>query len=174
VGPWLEKLELPTREQKIVRNIRVCHAKTFDLPGEVEDAWRVVNGECVFDMTYMGSIFGPALGTRYANAVRFAVAYLRRYELDPTQSKSLAWQAAQAATDDDQYDGRLHLSAATEMAATNAQASFAHLATAVYFSAATNSRLIQQALAQALDLAQSNGWHELSAVLDWAAQSGRG
>jgi hypothetical protein len=162
----LRALRGKARQHPIVVHMRVGYNAQFATKSDIaDDAWSIVLGDHVFDLSYTGIMRGPALGSRSLNALTYAVAWLRQHEDDDRRFKSPLWAAAQSAIDDPKYDGSAHLEAAMKMRQRDAVAAYVQIANAACYAARARSPRRQTILAEATKLAKRQGWGDLASVL---------
>jgi len=165
LGEWLSKHPASGQESHILTGLRVAHATQFDSNADVrEAAWRIVEGDFVFDTTYVGVIRGPMRGSRKVNTLRYAVRYLREHLNTDARYRMRVWHAAQAVADEPAYAGDQHLTAAEEMRASNPEGSYSCAANAVACAARAPKQANRDVMTACIEWAR-----ELSVEQDWTA-----
>lgn len=170
VPAWLRRLRRrKAGSYPIIRNIRVSYHTAFETGENVaNDAWNVVFGNHVFDLTYTGITRGRTTSSRMPNALTHAVNYLRENVSADHRFESPEWVAAQAVVDQPKYDGEAHMQAAMESISSDPSSAYTNMTNAAYYAGQAKSRLVSKIAETARDLAFEQKWSDLIEILDMA------
>lgn len=100
-----------------------------------------------------------------------SIRWLRKFgDVSYTKEYPLLYEAALAWTQDDCYQGEIHLAFAKEIAEMNPTLAYTQAANAAAIYAAATGNVPRDAIVFAEELAARNRWEELSQVLGWARE----
>ena len=169
IGPWLDGLETSARMTDIALRLFVTyharHETGLDITAE---AWRLVEGDNVFDATYTGAVLGIDRGTVRDDALSLAVRWLQKKGFVAPRDRETLWRAALAYQEGPKYDGALHLQAASEFAERDPELAFRQAANAAMFFARATENAPKSAIAFAHELAHRANWVNVATLLEWS------
>lgn len=130
-----------------------------------EIVWRMIKDDIICDSNVVMRSASSWIPMK--NSIR----WLRKFGVvSYTKEYPLLYEAALAWTQDDCYQGEMHLAFAKEIAEKNPTLAYTQTANAAAIYAAATGKVPLEAIIYAKELATRNRWEELSQVLDWAGR----
>lgn len=172
LAKWLAEHPASDSEGALLSRLRVAQAPGSEAEAAVrESAWKIVEGDVVFDSTFVGVVRGAVRGSRSVSTLGYAVRYLRAHLNEDVRYETRLWQAAQAAVDDSEYAGRLHLAAADDYISVDPRTAYSCFANAIAYSiratpVSANRSTVAVAVHRARELAVANGWTSMSTLFE--------
>lgn len=175
LGEWAIAAIDQYPDLEIVWRLFVSHHILTRTGQEISDiVYKLIKANDIFDSTYISRYPKPATGAWEIEALVLGIRWLQTQPETPITIPACLWEAAQAFAraphekdEQLQYDGRLHLAAAQELAATEPELAYQQALNAAGFFARVHHKILPEALIQVYDLCKENQWTDLLELYTW-------